>query len=399
MPPTVNQDVITKFKTDTKDLNRGLDKTKKKAHNFFSSIEDGMFRFNMNTLTVLFTTMALKNILQGIFRSAVTTFQRANEDVEGLGKSTWELLAAWEFLKYSLIEALTQSELFKMFVEWLVQLVKKFNELSGTTKALIAIALIFVFLAATVAFLAATFIPLIEYLGIFSGGLTSTSLLSGIGTFGKFALWLVIGYLALVALDELLKAFGTDLGGVGKVLLILGKIIASVFILASAGTRILVNLVLMAMGSIVLGVKGTINFIILAFEGMVNIGIKAINALINAWNKVASKLKLPKIDPVGGVSFSGALLDTSQDEAMIANLLSRTDEIGAGARGALSSLWNPPSVPSIGEGGSFTQNNNQTQSFNFNFDNPAGGSPEELYLYIKNRLTQDLNDSLDSTNG
>ena len=83
----------------------------------------------------------LNRVLTRMWRGMITTYQKANEDVQGLGKSTWHLQAAWEFLKYSILDALAQSPLFKMIVEFLVQMIKKFNELTPFEKSMIGIGL------------------------------------------------------------------------------------------------------------------------------------------------------------------------------------------------------------------------------------------------------------------
>lgn len=94
-------------------------------------------RFNMSLLSIMFGMASINRALTGFLRSAITTYQKANEDTEGLGKATWELQAGWEFLKYSLIDALTQSGLFRTVVEWLIEIVKWFNKLDPKTKELL----------------------------------------------------------------------------------------------------------------------------------------------------------------------------------------------------------------------------------------------------------------------
>jgi hypothetical protein len=110
-----------------------------------------LWRFNMNMLTVMFASMAINRYISQFGRSAITTFQKANEDTVGLGKSTWHLIAAWEFFKYSLVDALTQSPLFQLIVKWLLQVVNWLNKLSPETKSLIALGLAFVFMASAIA--------------------------------------------------------------------------------------------------------------------------------------------------------------------------------------------------------------------------------------------------------
>lgn len=97
-------------------------------------------RFKMHMLSVLFLAMSLQRALIGLGRAAVTTFQTARGDIQGLGESTWHLQAAWEFLKYSIVDAVTQSSIFKIFVDTLLAIVNWLNKLSPQTKVLIGIA-------------------------------------------------------------------------------------------------------------------------------------------------------------------------------------------------------------------------------------------------------------------
>jgi hypothetical protein len=126
-------------------------------------------QFKMGLLSVMFAGMALQRVTNQAFRSIITTYQKANEDTQGLGKATWHLQAAWEFFKYSLIEALTNSELFKNFIEFLLKIVNWLNRLSDEDKTLIGISL--GILAISGAALTA-----IGQIGLFSQGLASLGL-------------------------------------------------------------------------------------------------------------------------------------------------------------------------------------------------------------------------------
>lgn len=136
-------------------------------------------RFNMSLLSVMFAAMAANRVITSFIRSAISSYQKANEDTEGLGKATWHLQAAWEFFKYSLVDALTQSDLFRIIVEWLVQLVQKFNELSPQEKKMIAIGI-------AIAGITTAIILLLAQIGLAKTGLEGlsigTGLLGGITT-------------------------------------------------------------------------------------------------------------------------------------------------------------------------------------------------------------------------
>lgn len=161
------------------------------------------WRFNMNMLTLMFGFMALQRILTQFGRSVLTTFQKANEDTQGLGKATWELQAAWEFFKYSLVDALTQSGLFQWLVDVLLQVVQLFNKLNPTAKAIIAWGTAILFVISTVGVLFAVFQPLFSFLWTWIPYLSQLL----IGVFGASLWWLV----ALVAL--VVGLWISDFGG------------------------------------------------------------------------------------------------------------------------------------------------------------------------------------------
>jgi hypothetical protein len=105
------------------------------------AITKGSKQFKMHLLSIMFAAMALNRVMTKMWRSMITTYQKANEDTEGLGKATWHLQAAWEFFKYSLMDALLQSDLFKVIVKYLIEFVGWLNRLEPGEKALIAISL------------------------------------------------------------------------------------------------------------------------------------------------------------------------------------------------------------------------------------------------------------------
>lgn len=151
------------------------------------------WRFSMNMLTLMFGFMALQRIITQFGRSAITTYQKANEDTQGLGKATWELQAAWEFFKYSLVDALTQSSLFQWLVQVLIQLVQGFNKLDKGTKGLIAIGMGILFIISTIGVLFASLWPLFSLLSKWIPYISSL-LTTGLGA----AFWWITAIIALV---------------------------------------------------------------------------------------------------------------------------------------------------------------------------------------------------------
>jgi hypothetical protein len=177
------------FGKEVRLANKDLKNITKKSH-----------MFNMSLLSLLFAGMALQRTMGGFLRSAITSFQRANEDTEGLGKSTWELSAAWEFFKYSLVNALTQSDIFRMLVQWLVQIVQWFNKLSPTAKS-------FIIIGIAVLFVVGTLVMLFGQIGLAASGIKALGLTSS-------ALWGIA--IVIIGIIVLLKGFSKIWDNWGK---------------------------------------------------------------------------------------------------------------------------------------------------------------------------------------
>lgn len=273
----------------------------KKADINMQQLRKSAWRFNMNMLTLMFGFMALQRIVSQFGKSAITTYQKANEDTQGLGKSTWHLQAAWEFFKYSLVDALTQSPLFQMFVEWLIKIVQWFNKLSPTVKSWIAIAIAIIFVIATVSVLYSTLQPLISLLtvGGITGAIKSVGLLAG-----KFLLWAALIYFVWKLLSGLFTGWNKGSKEAEKSSMSLSKIIgflAQTFIflgkLVNLGAQIIgMSLANMKDGFIILAKSVqlsfamTFNAVLNNFESMINTIIGGINSAIRGLQKLGVRV-------------------------------------------------------------------------------------------------------------
>ena len=159
-----------------------------------ADLQKNMKGFRGDLLSVMFLLMGLQNILMGFLRSAITTFQTANDESTQMGKATWELQAAWEFLKYSLIDALTQSPLFQMMIGWILELVNWFNELSTKTKGIIALALVFIIVAVAIGLVALQ----LEIAAEASGGFAALGANFAIAFIGVLVIMLILAGLIIV---------------------------------------------------------------------------------------------------------------------------------------------------------------------------------------------------------
>lgn len=114
-----------------KDINNKLDEGMQKM---------GKMRIAMMSigLSFLFTGMAIKRFFGSALRSIWNTYKEVIDVNDKFFKATQRLSAAWEFFKFSLIDALGQSPMFMMLIEAVIQLVNWFGRLSPEMKTVIA---------------------------------------------------------------------------------------------------------------------------------------------------------------------------------------------------------------------------------------------------------------------
>jgi hypothetical protein len=97
-------------------------------------------------LAFLFTGMAIKKFFGDLIKTAFNTFESIIGDNNRLIRATRELNASWEFFKFSIVEALSQSDLFVAMVLGVVNLLGWFNALSPAMKRVIGWTILIIFL-------------------------------------------------------------------------------------------------------------------------------------------------------------------------------------------------------------------------------------------------------------
>lgn len=193
-------------------------------------------KFQMGWLSVLFTMMAVKRVLEGFLRSAITTYEKAYEKQSAFSKQTEALRGAWEFFKYSLIDALSQSEIFTFIINLLFQIVNWLNQLSPAAKKILILGVIFGIVVSSLFFVIAT-------LMLFVNGLASISpaVLAAFGTFFFVlaVIALLLGGILLIisGFKEILDNWGKDWAkvGIGIVKVVSGIILVLLGILLVIG--------------------------------------------------------------------------------------------------------------------------------------------------------------------
>ncbi len=112
---------------------KSVDNATKNIDKNIGKINKRMNTFDMRLLSLMFGGMALKRAFMGVARSLITTFLRAEDTTSGLARATTRLNAGWEFLKFSIMDALNTDFFIGMidglinFLNWLSQLEAKWK--------------------------------------------------------------------------------------------------------------------------------------------------------------------------------------------------------------------------------------------------------------------------------
>ena len=203
-------------------------------------------KFNMSALSGMFAMMALKRATGTFLRSAVNSYKKANEEGGAFTKETNKLSAAWEFFKISLLDALGNSDMFKALISVVVNLVNWFNKLKPSTKVILGLSLIFVFLAATIAMV------------IFQIQLFQSSSGAAAGAFGVAFLGVILilaGIIFIISgIVQAMKWWGKDtrlaVQGIIKIFIGLGLVVAGVALMMGlsmiAGIALIVVVIALA---------------------------------------------------------------------------------------------------------------------------------------------------------
>lgn len=98
-------------------------------------------RFKMEYLGIMFAGMAMQRTFGKALKSMVAGYKKAFEGSSDLTKVTNKLTGAWEYLKFSFINALVQNDAFKWLIDKLTVVVDWFNNLSDSAKVGVVTAL------------------------------------------------------------------------------------------------------------------------------------------------------------------------------------------------------------------------------------------------------------------
>jgi hypothetical protein len=445
----VINNVITNFKANIDNSMKAVRETFMSNEKFIKSSTGRLKTFRAESLSLLFMFIGLKSIIDSFFKSAITTFQKANEDIQGLGKATWELQGAWEFFKYSLIDALVQSDIFQIFVKILLEIVMWFNKLSPKTKLFIILGTLIFSVALIVGILISQFMLLAGSMGI---TLASSILYVGILVLG---LMLIIGgiialiYFVVKAwqswksgdIDSVIKYVSYALIALGVIIIGIALLIGSWPLAMIAAGIILVAIVIRYWREIVSFLLKTLSVI---SAGIINIFTFVWNSIVDLFNKVfvqgiisgmrfvvdtiLSAIRL-LLDSFSKLPFVGGLVSSALKsvDSIAKRVNSTFDSMSSSANNIAGSLkagyvsmddiknqWGDidtvlktnvdKSVPSSSEIQSLSpdssgKNSSNSDIFNINnYIDAKSYTPEQLKKIVTQGISDDLNLMIDSVN-
>lgn len=234
--------------SDTGKITDSFGKSVKLGRKELNEITKSSRRFNMANLSGLFGMMALQRATKGFLTSAVNTYNKANEQGGEFTRQTNKMSAAFGFFKYSLLDALSKSDLFNFLIEKIVNITNWFNSLNEKQKGLMGFILIFVLIASTIGM---ALFQMSLFIGSF--GLLSVKAFTVLG--GIILLIAGIAFIISGVVDAV-RFWGKDtqevVSGIVKIILGLGLVIAGIAFLIGSVTVGVIALIVAAIAAMVL---------------------------------------------------------------------------------------------------------------------------------------------------
>lgn len=301
--------VIDQATKQLQKVSQTIDNVAKRAQTSFKSIQNTLLGLG---LSMLFTGMALKRVVDSALRAIFTTAQLAYGEVSEFNVLTNQLRANWEFFKFTLVEALMQSGLFQMFIGFLISAINWFNSLSPTAKRFIVIMLVGLsFVTGLMMIFGQAALSLLAPLALVGvgGALAFSMILWVVGTL--LAVFVLLGLIwssnmstankwgaTILAIFVAALIIGATLGGaLGVVIVLIGALVAGLIYLWKNWDDIWGNMKILAIRVL----YEVLNY----FQNMINDAIGLINFLIRQINKIPGV----KISQIGNVDFTSGAKD------------------------------------------------------------------------------------------
>ena len=198
------------------------------------AVTTGFSKFKMEFLSTMFLGMAMQRAFGGALKGAYATFSKIAEGTDLANNKINQLNAAWEFFKFSLIDALMNSAFFKVLIDGIIAVVDWFGQLGDGDKGLIGAVLIGLWAIGTVSYIGSTLILGLNGINtmLVNAGKEALSLKGLLGKLGG-AIAVGVGLVMLAdsikdfksgkIFDGLLNAVGGTLMEVGGIKMMMGK--------------------------------------------------------------------------------------------------------------------------------------------------------------------------------
>ncbi len=275
-------------------------------------------RFKMEFLGIMFMGMALQRLFKGMTFSTTKFFNKLTEGQTDAGKAVTRLGAGFEFLKFTMGNAIAE------FVEanpWIIKFLDYVAELIGRFPKLSAGIVIFGLALGTIAFVVGQVALGVGALTIAFGGVTTGILAATTATI-SFIGGLVLVIAKVAAIAGILALFGAFVVGLFSKDFakatdewarnmqlnsgIVGKAFFGVIRLIMFGSRLFSTTFLNLVDLMIIGFDKGINGIVSGFVSFINFFIKGINMAIRGLNKLGANISEIPLLVGGGFDLGGA---------------------------------------------------------------------------------------------
>jgi hypothetical protein len=122
------------------EMRKRLAKNKQQLDAFNNSLKESKNRFDMNTLSWMFGGMALQRVSLMMIRFMMPSMDKLEKLNTAGAKKVMGMSAAFEFLKISIFETLSNTPMFQKFVEWIIKGALWLSEFAQKHPTIVAIA-------------------------------------------------------------------------------------------------------------------------------------------------------------------------------------------------------------------------------------------------------------------
>jgi methyl-accepting chemotaxis protein len=130
-------DTLSNTRTRMMDLEAQTKRNNTAFAAFWQSSRMGALGFNGTLLSLLFFGMEMKRVFGGALRSIFDGYKKIIPESHKFNVMTTKLSANWEFFKFQLADAMANSKLFQRFIQFLIQIIQKFQGLGENTKVVL----------------------------------------------------------------------------------------------------------------------------------------------------------------------------------------------------------------------------------------------------------------------